>query len=285
MAPVIDSPRLELLYRSYWQGLHAMAPAGVSANETSSWSVALPQRLNRAGVATSLVTDERWLAEHPAAAGFVQRELVETESVTNPAENIETTQLARLFAVASAGLAQLPQPFCLWVHAGSMGRLWDAPLELRNRYADEGDPPPSESVEVPCRPLPENFDPDELLTIVQAYAAQASLLDACLAGLLDALAESSAAPNTLVAVLSAQGISTGRARPASARPLMRPSIARTTQLPWLLRLLPIAEARANELKPWLSPPICRQRWRSGAGWKPESVGHCIQPRVDRCWGY
>jgi arylsulfatase A-like enzyme len=231
---VIDSPRLQSLYRSYWQGLHAMAPAGVSANETSSWSAALPQRLNEAGVATSLVTDEPWLVEHLTAAGFVERELVATESVSNPAGDIEETQLARLFAVASARLAQLPQPFCLWLHAGSIGRLWDAPLELRNRYADEDDPPPSESVEVPCRWLPVNFDPDELLTIVQAYAAQVALLDVCLAGLLDALAESSAAPNTLVAVLSARGFPLGEH--GRLGPADEALYSETTQIPWLLRL-------------------------------------------------
>jgi hypothetical protein len=227
---VIDSPRLDSLYRAYWQGLHAMAPADVK----NPWTDALPNRLAKAGIVTALVTDEPWLAAHPGAAGFAQRELVELEKVTEPADEIAQTQLARLFAVASARTLQLPQPFCLWLHAGSIGRVWDAPLELRNRYAEQDDPAPFAGVDVPCRRLAKNFDPDELLAVAHAYAGQVTLLDECLAGLFDALVESPAGRSTLVVVLSARGFPLGEH--GWLGPCDEAVYSEVAQIPWLLRL-------------------------------------------------
>ncbi len=50
---LIDSPNLELLYRSLWTGRHAALP---DASPPSAGS--LLQRLDRAGVSTLLITDE-----------------------------------------------------------------------------------------------------------------------------------------------------------------------------------------------------------------------------------
>src|SRR5207237_6073788 len=49
---VVDSPRLDVVYRSCWRGLHAMC------REESSMLPSLPALLAVEGVATTLLTDE-----------------------------------------------------------------------------------------------------------------------------------------------------------------------------------------------------------------------------------
>jgi arylsulfatase A-like enzyme len=64
----------------------------------------------------------------------------------------------------------------------------------------------------PDRLLSEDFDPDEQLGIVQAYAGQVTLVDLCLGLLLDALGQSPLADHTLLAVTSPRGYPLGEHR-------------------------------------------------------------------------
>ena len=80
---------------------------------------------------------------------------------------------------------------------------WDAPLEFRNRYAEEEDPEPPKFVQVPDYRLADDYDPDELLGITHAYAGQVSLWDLCLGAFLDHLAESGLVARTQLTLLSA----------------------------------------------------------------------------------
>ena len=66
--------------------------------------------------------------------------------------------------------------------------------------------------EVPDRALDEDADPDELFALRRAYAGQITLLDTCLAGLLEALDEHPAGQRTAV-LLTGAGISTWRTPP------------------------------------------------------------------------
>jgi hypothetical protein len=205
---VIDSPRPESFYRTLWQGWHALAQqAGIGRSQP-----ALPRQLTDAGYFTTLLTDEQWLADHPAAGGFARREVLPPPLGPDDdrlAASVEETHLAGFFAAAIDELTTAQEPFCVWLHTGSLGQLWDAPLELRDQYRDEDDPKSSDTAEVPDRRLPPDSDPDELLAIVHAYAGQISLLDLCLGGLFDCLAGLPSAENTLLAVLSARGFPLG----------------------------------------------------------------------------
>ena len=204
----IDSPRPQPVYRSCWQGWHALA----QQSEPARFQVALARQLADAGYSTTLLTDQPWLAEHPAAGGFARREVVapplgpDEECV---AASVDETHWARFFAAAIDEVATAREPFCVWLHTGSLGQLWDAPIELRDQYRDEDDPRSADSAQVPDRRLPPDFDPDELLAIVHAYAGQISLLDLCLGGLCDCFAALPGAANTLLAVLSARGFPLG----------------------------------------------------------------------------
>jgi hypothetical protein len=62
---------------------------------------------------------------------------------------------------------------------------------------------------VPRLVLPDDFDPDVLLGIVQSYAGQVSLLDVCVGALLESLADGPLAEQTLLAVFSARGFPLG----------------------------------------------------------------------------
>jgi arylsulfatase A-like enzyme len=109
-------------------------------------------------------------------------------------------------------LREIPEPGLIWIHSQGMAGPWDAPLPLRQQFADEEDPAAPEFVDPPERVLANDVDPDELLGIVHAYAGQVSLVDACLGSLLDALGDSPLADQTLLAVTSPRGYPLGEHR-------------------------------------------------------------------------
>lgn len=204
---LIDTPRLDLLYRSYWQGLHALS-RGIEGRPS------LPGLLREAGVTTALLTDERLVHEHPLAVEFDDIITIDPPWQMQMAGEgaFEETHLARCFLQIIDWLQSAPRPFMLWCHLGSLGTVWDAPLDFRAQYCEEGDPEPLQSAEVPDRMLPERFDPDELLGFVQAYAGQVSLLDTCLGGLWEALQEYKGGHETLLALTSSRGFPLGEHR-------------------------------------------------------------------------
>jgi hypothetical protein len=199
-----DAVELPLAYRAWWTGRHALEPVSDSR-------LALPQAAGEAGLTTVLITDESVVAELPEAAAFAERIIVPQPEVQQAAQAIEETDLARLFFAAIERLQAENEPAMLWIHARGMAGPWDAPAALRQQFADEDDPLPPEFVEPPRRYLPEDFDPDELLGIVHAYAGQVALADACLGLLLEAIGESPL-NDALVAVTSPRGYPLGEHR-------------------------------------------------------------------------
>jgi arylsulfatase A-like enzyme len=205
---LIDAPPLDLLYRSYWQGW----PALVSHEPPRRSS--LPGRLAAAGTATILATDEPLVRQHLLAADFDER--IDLDPPRQPGvaarDAFEQTHLARCFARITDRLRSARPPFFFWAHLGSLGATWDAPPDFRRRYWIEGDPQPSHSAEVPNRPLAADHDRDEVAAFAQAYAGQVSLLDTCLAALLEAIEEHPAAKETLLVLTSSRGFPLGEHR-------------------------------------------------------------------------
>ncbi len=200
-----DSPLLEPIYRGYWLGIPATYPAAAEGETTAT----LPRLVQAAGIATALVTDEPDVVGLPWASDFGQRVQLEPSGMAAEAQHIGETEVARLFGAATDWLAGAREPFFLWVHARGMAGPWDAPWELRQQFADDEDPPPPRMVDAPDCRLAEDFDPDELLGIVQAYAGQVAVLDACLAAFLYELARSPMAASTQLNFLSARGFPLG----------------------------------------------------------------------------
>ena len=225
---LINTPRLNGLYRSYWQGWHPLGPQDPPSDLST-----LPALLSEEGVRTTLLTDEWAVAQHPLAYQFEELIEFDTPPHGQVAEQIDQTRLARCFAQTIDWLDSARGPFLLWCHLGGMGKLWDAPLEFRRRYCEEGDPPPPDSEEVPCRMLEEDYDPDLLLGISQAYAGQVSLLDTCVGALLEYLGEKPAGEETLLVLLGARGFPLGEHRNVGGWEEMLYS--ELVHVPWMMR--------------------------------------------------
>jgi len=201
---LIESPRLESLCRSCWQGRHPLAGEALPDDRP-----ALPSLLRSAGVTTTLMSDEPVVARHALAGSFDSLVELPGPEFVEVADEIDQTHLAECFARLIDWLQSPREPFLAWCHLSGLGGPWDAPLEFRNRYAEEDDPDPPDSAEVPCEMLPSDYDPDRLLGISQAYAGQVSLLDVCVGALVESLADSPAGRDSLFVLASARGFPLG----------------------------------------------------------------------------
>jgi hypothetical protein len=179
---------------------------------TPASGATLPEALARAGIEPTLMSDDPAVLGHPLAHRFARVIALDPPRSAALADEIETTHLARCFSQIIDWLEGAREPFCLWVHLGSLGAVWDGPLEFRTRYADEEDPAPPDAATVPSRMLEKNFDPDELLGYSQSYAGQVTLLDICLGALLEQLDGSPSGEPTLLALASARGFPLGEHR-------------------------------------------------------------------------
>ncbi len=193
-----DSPQVDVACRSFWKFTHALA---ADAPEQAS----LPARVREAGFTPVLMTDDPRVATHRLAGDFEDIVTIERPASMPVAEQLDETHFASCFAQLVDWLEDAPEKYFLWCHLSGLGTVWDAPLEYREAYADVDDPEPYCGAEPPERVLPADYDPDELLGIVHAYAGQISLLDICLGGLLNWLDDCPA----LLAVAGARGFPLG----------------------------------------------------------------------------
>jgi len=242
---LIDSPRLETLYRSYWHGLHAMTDASPGGADPS-----LADQLAESGVHTALVTDEPAVRSHALATGFAERIELPGPAAEGPAEAVELTHLGTCFARLVEWLETAPQPFLAWCHWRAFGQVWDAPFEWRARWVEPGDPEPTAEVRVPCRHLEKDYDPDELLVISYAYAAQAVVLDSCLGALAELLETTSLGRRTLVVLLSVRGFPLGEHRRVGS--VDDALYGELVQVPLIIR--PPEDAQALRAQVLVQPP-------------------------------
>jgi arylsulfatase A-like enzyme len=128
---------------------------------------------------------------------------------------------------------------------------WDAPYALRTQWSDEDDPAPPDFVEPPARRLPEKIDPDELLGMVHAYAAQVTVLDECFELFFNTFLESRRAEDTLLVFTSPRGYPLGEHRRIGAvDPALYGEALRT---PLLLRF-PDGAGAAHRAQAIVQPP-------------------------------
>lgn len=194
------SPDLATTYQSYWS---VDAPS-------------LPQQARAAGCHCVLITDDEAVTQFVGAADFDEVQLVKPPaSLANrsrPANEIEETAVIRLIDVALEKLESWrdsQQPQFLWIHSRGMQGPWDAPVELRQQFADEDDPTPAEDVKPPEEMLAKNYDPDYVLSVAHAYAGQVAVVDLGLEALLSGIEELSQRNSLLFAVTSPRGYPLG----------------------------------------------------------------------------
>lgn len=196
-----DSPDLHRTYGSYWSGWHACAARQPEKG--------LGDRLSASGVPAVLFTDSSEIAQHPLSDGFREGVLVRPSGSHVTASDVNRTQLAQLMLDALRWLERAEGSYLFWLHARGLEGPWDAPLELRNQFADEADPVPPDFVTPPVGLVADDEDPDRLLGIQQAYAGQICLIDQCLEGFLSACAAIPGWEETLVLVTSPRGYPLG----------------------------------------------------------------------------
>ena len=134
-----------------------------------------------------VVTDDPRLAVPGRAEAALPPDAVQVvEAVPKAAAEAEpeATSLARLFAAAADAVARGMHR--LVVHCTALGIAWDAPADFVAAYQDPDDPPPPPGAALPDFVATADTDPDVLVGLRHVYAAQLTLLDRCLATLLDA---------------------------------------------------------------------------------------------------
>lgn len=197
-----DAPALDQIYRGYWSGLPA------ASNRIVAPTDGLASRLARADIPSELITDCLDVAEHPLASGFDELTVLPEVRATESAADAAQTQFATLLAAAIERL-QDPTPRLIWLHANGLAAPWDAPLDFREQFRDEEDPPSPTGLGPPEFPVSANTDPDEVLGWVHAYAGQVAAFDACWGALFDAFRASPLQANALAIVTSPRGYPLG----------------------------------------------------------------------------
>lgn len=137
------------------------------------------------GLRRAVVTDD------PAAEAFGDMTSVAVAASSRQAADASATGLARLFA-AAAEVVSRRRHDVVWCHVTSLGRTWDAPEEFRAAYLDPDDPPPPSGATVPDVLVQQGTDPDLVTGLRHVFAGQLTLLDRCLAALVQAVGEDAA---------------------------------------------------------------------------------------------
>ena len=185
------------LYRSYWQGWHALCPPPPEDRPS------LPGLLREAEVHSALLTDDRTVQEHPLALDFDEVVAIDPPWQTRMAGEgrFDKTHLARCFVQIIDWLQTAPRPFLLWCHSGQPGHDLGRAAGVSPALLRRGRPGTAARFGRPCPNvrLGDNPDPDEVLGVTQSYAGQVSLLDTCLGGLGEFLRDSPLVGETLLA--------------------------------------------------------------------------------------
>lgn len=202
-----DSTSLAQFYRAAWQGCYGLQPAAPER------SASMLENLQRCETRSWLVTDDSTIAALGRENCF--DEVRWSEPKTEPvATEIHETQLGQFFSQAIEKCVLWHKDVSqhrgglLWLHTRGLTGAWDAPRSLCESLLDE-----EEIIEVPAirQPPQETHasgDPDVMLGLQVAYAAQVSVLDSCLGGFLDSIHNSWKDP-MLTMLVGTRGFSLG----------------------------------------------------------------------------
>jgi len=180
------------------------ALAGRSSEASADWP--LVTAAGRGDWAPTIVTDDDAFATSLPPGLPVHR--ISPPAATRIARTAAETTFGRLFTRAAELVAGNGHRF-VWCHAASLATAWDAPDEFRTAYLDPEDPPPPAGAGVPDVALDERTDPDFVAAVRHVFAGQLTLLDACLAMLLDAVADRQADHPWTVLVAGVRGLGLG----------------------------------------------------------------------------
>ncbi|MDR2344598.1 MAG: hypothetical protein LBE18_00885 [Planctomycetaceae bacterium] len=197
------------------------------------WKNSWLEQFSNSGGDTILVTDDSDIFNH-ADASFSRKYMIET-SENRIADSADATNFFRIFAtIIDLALEQVTnrfeRRFCIWAHIRGFRGIWDFPLEYRELHRDEEDPLPYSGF-VP--PIFDNFDPDELQSVMESYSGGISLLDDSLAGLLESIDSGEIGKQTAITIFGVRGFSLGEHRKIGANYEL---FSENVQLPLIIKL-------------------------------------------------
>lgn len=280
-------PTLAGFYRGAWLGRPAATVALDASSAASPSRGSLPALLSKAGYHTLLVTDEPEVLSLPGAGDFVEQMSVGSEDQPEEAaDSDESTAMAATIAAAMEAWQQAPAPQPLgnpprgkfmWLHLRGLLGPWDASYERREQYAAEDDPEPPQWIAPPHRSLGADADPDELLGVRQAYAAQVATLDALL-GSLASLMEVDGQP-PLLCLLGCRGYPLGVHRQLGHPTGLPPQLyGETVHIPWLMRF-PGANHAAGRTSALVEPGDLPATLLDASGLSTATAESLIRPEV------
>ncbi len=171
----LDSQDQDRQLCSLWTGRHALQV------ESQEWTIWRNLQNNRGA---RLLTDCERVAELAAQYGCESVTLITPSAASAAAHEIADCAVVELFAAAADDLVD-GEPGLVWVHSRGLKLPWDAPLELREEFADPDDPSPPAEVAVPGMDIHSSTDPDLVVGWSQVAAAQAAVIDEALYGLIE----------------------------------------------------------------------------------------------------
>lgn len=135
--------------------------------------------LSARGTSTILMTDSP--NDFPGGDRFetvIQLPTQDGKLPERAAKEVSETFMASCFAKILDELPKQASPFVCVIHLSSLVKVWDAPASQREKFRDEEDPEALTSIEPPQGQG--DFDPDQILGVTHAYAAELETLDTCL---------------------------------------------------------------------------------------------------------
>lgn len=202
-----DAPEWELLTRGFWEGSPGFSPSAFTT--ATAIDEHLAARLADRGLASTLVSDDESLLDHPSASRFADRQWIRRLEPTQLAAEASETEMNGFFAAASETVSELDEPGLIWIHTGSLNWAWDAPWHYRDRFAAEDDPAPPGLWLPPSVRLRDGEDPDVALGFAQAYAGQIVLLDECLGAFWQSCQDLAWAREALLVLIGGPGFPLG----------------------------------------------------------------------------
>lgn len=171
-----SSTSLNSSMRSLLTGQHVMA---------TKEKPTLMQQLSDLGQSSLLIQEGDSLTTIPGTQEFSHLQTIPPAINSKMAESLEFTATAQFISLVMKELEQGITHDLTWIHHSSLGCIWDAPFAYREQFFGEEDPDIAEMIMPPLGPLANEDDPDEIMQVVHAYAAQVSVLDTCLSLLLE----------------------------------------------------------------------------------------------------
>jgi len=183
---IASSTDIAEIYASFLRGQHPVI--------TGPSRVSLLDQLTEKGATSTLISSSTQLLQLPCCDAFTQQVLVPPTDNVESAGDIESTMMAGFFGEVLNWLETTEaadQEDLLWIHADSLGRCWDAPIELREMFRGDEDPEVSTVAVPPLSHQQQPLEPDEQLQVSHPYAAQVCVADTCLAALYSSLEDDS----------------------------------------------------------------------------------------------